>query len=210
MSDPMPEIRDAVESRGFILSSPRSRSGEKRSAPPSPSCSGGAMVIGGAFSFPFPLTSRWCLVVGSRLSPKGTRSRDEMLCPLLLSLRPPVMKEDCTVAGLAIDGPASISSAGEGVCRTDGGRLMRCSAPALRSRWRLIRLETDVGVRRGKSPNAERLAGSAGATVTSRGTGGGGGVDGRRGLVVGVVGVLGVLGVELVGFHRRAAETGGG
>ncbi|KAL1870534.1 hypothetical protein VTK73DRAFT_2608 [Phialemonium thermophilum] len=121
----------------------------------------------------------------------------------------------------ALDGPASGSSTGDGPTlsrfssyewRTDLGRLMRCSAPAPRSIWRLARFETECrlwrcsgSVRRGYSP-APAPKGSVGSMEParagcSRGTAGGGGVDGRRRREEG-----GSLGVELVGFQRRAAE----
>lgn len=94
---------------------------------------------------------------------------------------------------------------------------MRCSLPALRSIWRLARLE-----REGRGSDmvssgwlreliGRRVVGAfASVAGWTRGTEGGGGVEGRRGrrgvVVVVVAGAARALGVELVGFHRRAAE----
>lgn len=91
---------------------------------------------------------------------------------------------------------------------------MRCSLPALRSIWRLARLEREgCGSDRVSSGWLRELMGrrAVGALASgagwTRGTEGGGGVDGRRGRRGAVVGgVARALGVELVGFHRRAAE----
>lgn len=92
---------------------------------------------------------------------------------------------------------------------------MRCSLPALRSIWRLARLEREGrGSEMVSSGWLRELIGRrvVGALASGggwmRGTEGGGGVEGRRGRrgVVVVGGAARALGVELVGFHRRAAE----
>lgn len=93
---------------------------------------------------------------------------------------------------------------------------MRCSLPALRSIWRLARLEREGrGSEMVSSGWLRELIGRrvVGALASGagwmRGTEGGGGVEGRRGRRRGVVVVGGAaraLGVELVGFHKRAAE----
>ena len=90
---------------------------------------------------------------------------------------------------------------------------MRCSLPAMRSIWRLALLEMECRCCRcsGSVKRGWLLApvawGSAESLALVRGMAGGGGVDGRRLLRAAVVASgAGVLGVELVGFHRRAAE----
>ena len=138
MADPIPDTRDAVEYRGWLVESrPRSRSWENPPLSSSDSFACGLMV---AFSFPLSnlvLLSCSPIIAGSKLRPTGDGG-----CLFRDSAK--------AVVAARKEGPASDSSTGEGVMlrrfssyewRTDRGRLTRCSLPALRSIWRLARFE---------------------------------------------------------------------
>jgi len=130
MADPMPDTRDAVEYRGWLVESrPRSRSWENPPLSSSDSFACGLMI-----AFPFPLSSFvLCscspVIAGSKLRPTGDAG-----CLVRDSVNSVVARRK--------EGPDSGSSTGEGVMlwrfssyerRTDRGRLARCSLPALRS-----------------------------------------------------------------------------